>query len=137
MGLKDIGTVKETTVITITDPRDGTAILNADKTPMTVTIYGPYSQTYRSVLRAQQQKRAADMTRAARSTLDPDELEAMSSELTLQCIADWNLTLEGAKKLPFTPENVAMVLTDYPWLRDQINAAMGNVAYFLDSPKTP
>lgn len=132
MSLKSVGTVKDTTTVTLFHPATGAELPNADKTPMTVTIHGPYSARYKAIIREQQQKRMAEMPATGRAPqLTADELEAFSSDLMARCIEDWNVTLEGDEKLPFTPENVDIVLRDFPWVRDQLSAAMGNIAGFL------
>jgi hypothetical protein len=136
MSLRDVGTVKDTTTITLYHPATGKDLLNADGTPMTVTLHGPYSERYKSVLREQQQRRMTDMTRGSRNTtLDADEIEAMSRELILRCVETWSLTLEGDEKLAFSRETVDSVFVEFPWARDQVNAAMGNVADFLEPQK--
>jgi hypothetical protein len=137
MSLRDVGTVKDTTTITLYHPATGKDLLNADKTPMTVVIHGPYSERYKSVLRDQQQRRMTDISRNSRGavTMDPEELDAMTRELTARCIEDWSITLEGDEKLPFSRDAVDAVFSEFPWVRDQITAAMGNVADFLDTPK--
>jgi hypothetical protein len=138
MSLRDVGTVKDTTTLTLYHPATGKDLLNADGTAMTVTLHGPYSDRYKSVLREQQQRRMTDMTRAARgTTLDAEELEAMTRELIVRCIEDWNVTLEGDEKLPFSPETAEGVFAEFPWARDQVSAAMGNVADFLAPQKAP
>ena len=138
MSLRDVGSVKDTTTITLYHPATGKDLLNADKSPMTVTIHGPYSERYKSVLREQQQRRMTDMTRAgARANLTPEEVEALSQELMHRCIEDWSITLEGDEKLPFSPEAVEPVMTEFPWVKDQISAAMGNVADFLEPSRQP
>ncbi len=136
MSLRDVGTVKDTTTITLYHPATGKDLLNADGTPMTITLHGPYSERYKSVLREQQQRRMTDMTRGSRNTtLDADELETMSRELIIRCVEDWSLTLEGDEKLAFSRETVESVFVEFPWARDQVNAAMGNVADFLEPQK--
>lgn len=81
MALRDIGTVKDTTVVTITDPRSGKPLKNADGSDMTVTLHGPYSARYKRVMRDQQQARAESMGRGAlRATLTADEVEEMQTE---------------------------------------------------------
>ena len=138
MSLRDVGTVKDTTTITLFHPATGADLLNADKTPMTVTLHGPYSERYKSVLREQQQKRVMDTPRSGNgrpAAMTTDEIEAASNELLMRCIEDWAITLEGDEKLPFTPENAEPVLKEFPWLRDQLNIAMGNVAGFLEPSK--
>jgi len=136
MSLRDVGKVKDTTVVTIYHPATGKPLLNADKTEMTVTLHGPYSTLYKTVLREQQQKRMSDAPRAARMTLDADEIESMSNDLLLRCVEAWNITLEGDKKLPdYTRDAGAKIFAEFPWLRDQLQTAMGNVADFLEQPK--
>jgi len=137
MSLRDVGTVKDTTTITLFHPATGKDLLNADGTPMTVTVHGPYSERYKAVLRDQQQRRMTDMTRAAaRTNMTPEEIDAFAQELMTRCIEDWALTLEGDDKLPFSAEAATTVLAEFPWLRDQINAAIGDVAGFLEPSKT-
>jgi molecular chaperone DnaK (HSP70) len=136
MSLRDVGTVKDTTTITLYHPATGKDLLNADKTPMTITLHGPYSERYKSVLRDQQQRRMTDMTRAAaRTSMTPEEVEALSQELLIRCIEDWSITLEGDEKLAFSVDAVESVMAEFPWLKDQVNAAMGNVADFLEPSK--
>jgi hypothetical protein len=136
MSLRDVGTVKDTTTITLFHPATGKDLLNADGTPMTVTVHGPYSERYKTVLRDQQQRRMTDMTRAAaRTNMTPEEIDAFAQELMTRCIEDWSLTLEGDDKLPFSAEAATTVLAEFPWLRDQINAAIGDVAGFLEPSK--
>lgn len=136
MSLRDVGKVKDTTTVTIYHPATSKPLLNADKTAMTVVLHGPYSARYKGVLREQQQRRLADSPRAGRMTLDADEIESMSSDLLLQCIESWDITLEGDKKLPAYTQDAGMkILAEFPWLRDQLQAAMGNVADFLEPPK--
>ena len=138
MSLRDVGTVKTTTTITLYHPATGKDLLNADGSPMTVTIHGPYSERYKSVLREQQQRRMTDMTRAgARANMTSEEVEALSQELMYRCIEDWSITLEGDEKLPFSPETVEPVMAEFPWVKDQISAVMGNVADFLEPSRQP
>lgn len=136
MSLRDVGAVKDTTSVTLYHPATGKPLLNADKSPMTVLVHGPYSKRYKAVLREQQQARVNDMARGTRrATLDSDEIDAMSNELLVRCVESWDVTLEGDKKLPFSQEAVQSVFAEFPWLRDQLQAVMGNAADFLEPPK--
>lgn len=135
MSLRDVGTVKDTTTITLYHPATRKPLLNADSTPMTITVHGPYSERYKNVIREQQQRRMNDMTRGDGGNMTPEEVEALSNDLLLRCVEDWHLTLEGDTTLPYTPDAVEGVMTEFPWLRDQVNTAMGNVAGFLEPSK--
>lgn len=138
MSLRAVGSVKETTTLTLYHPATNEDLLNADKSPMTVTVHGPYSSRYKKALRAQQQDRmTTGRGRAKSATLSPEELEAFSEALLIECIEDWQITLEGTKKLAFTPESAAEVFKEFPWVREQISAAMGDVGDFLEPSKAP
>jgi hypothetical protein len=137
MSLREIGTVKDTTVITLRhpDPRKPNPI-NADGTPMTVTIHGPYSVRYKAALRERQQAWLADSDRSTGGfTLTPDEVESSTRSMLIACIEDWSLTLEGEKKLPFSPEAAEQVFAEFPWVYEQVAAAAGSVSNFLDVPE--
>jgi hypothetical protein len=138
MSLRDVGTVKETTTVTLYHPATGKDLLNADDTPMTVTVHGPYSRLYKSVMREQQQRRMTDVPRggARGAIITSEDVEAYSHELLVRCIESWQITLEGDEKLAFSRDAVESVLADFPWVRDQLAAAMGNVADFLDGSST-
>jgi hypothetical protein len=137
MSLREVGSVKDTTTITLYHPATGKDLANADGTPMTITLHGPYSTRYKTIMREQQQRRLTDAPRGARApTMDADEIETMSRELVVRCVETWSLTLEGDKKLAFSPDAVNEVFTEFPWVRDQVNAAIGNVADFL-APQKP
>lgn len=135
MSLREVGTVKETTIVTLYHPATRKPLLNADQSPMTVTIHGPYSERYKTVLREQQQRRMADMAQGDVLNMTPEEVEEFAQELLLRCVEAWDLTLEGDEKLPFSADAVASVMSEFPWVRDQVNIAMGNVAGFLEPSK--
>jgi hypothetical protein len=137
MSLREIGTVKDTTVITLRHPDSRKPNpINADGTPMTITVHGPYSARYKAALRARQQAWMADADRATGGlTLTPDEVEASTKMMLIACIEDWSITIEGDAKLPFSPEAAEQVFAEFPWVYDQVSAAAGSVSNFLDAPK--
>lgn len=135
MGLRDIGAVKDTTTATLLDPRDGTPLLHADATPMTITLYGPYSAVYKRAMREQQQRRVEEAAGAPVAPLSQEELETYMQELTRRCVAGWDITLEGEERLPFSPDAIEGVFAEFAWLYDQCTAVLGRTADFFDSPK--
>lgn len=137
MSLRNVGAVKDTTTVTLYHPATNEDLLNADKSPMTVTVHGPYSNRYKKALRDQQHSRmtAIGRGRAKSATLSPEELDAFSEALLIECIEDWKITLEGDKTLPFSAETAAEVFKEFPWVREQISAAMGDVGDFLEPSK--
>lgn len=138
MGLNAVGTVKDTTEVLLYHPRTGSEIPGPQGKPLSVTIHGPYSAKYKSFMRKQQQARLQNVTRQNRNALNitAEELEAGAMDLIIACIESWNMSFEGDKVLALTEENIREVFKQHPWVRDQIDAAMGNAADFLEPPTT-
>lgn len=134
MGLKNVGTVKDTTDIELTHPATGETLLNDDGSTMTVTVHGPYSATYRKVNHDQQNKRLMKAQRTGgKVNLTAEELEASGLELLVKCTADWKITLEDGKGIePFSHDAAREVYKEYPWLREQIDAVFGDTRAFLE-----
>lgn len=133
MGLKDIGTVKDTTDITLYHPATSEPLLNADGSEMTVTIHGPYSKRYKEIEREQQNRRFARAQRSGRGmNIKAEQLEAENFDLLVKCIETWNISL-GKEPEAFSVETAREVLTEYPWVREQVQAGLGDQAAFLET----
>jgi hypothetical protein len=134
MGLKNVGTVKDTTDIELVHPATGEALLNDDGSTMTITVHGPYSETYRKVNHDQQNKRLMKAQRTGgKVNLTAEEIEASSLELLVKCTVDWKITLEDGKGLePFDQDAARQVYKEYPWLREQVDAVFGDTRAFLE-----
>lgn len=132
MGLNAIGVVKDTTDVELVHPKTGETLTNDDGTAMVITVHGPYSKHYKSVTHSQQNKRLMKAQRmGGKMTLTSEELEASSLDLLVKCTADWKITLDkGLEK--FSEEKVREVYSDYPWVRDQIEAVFGDTRAFLE-----
>jgi hypothetical protein len=132
MGLNSIGAVKDTTDVELVHPKTGEVLTNDDGSPMVITVHGPYSKNYKSVIHAQQNKRLMKAQRmGGKMTLTAEELEASAMDLLVKCTADWKITLDkGLEK--FSEEKVRQVYTDMPWVRDQVEAVFGDTRAFLD-----
>lgn len=133
MGLNDIGKVKETTDVEIVHPATGEVLTNdEDGSPMTITVHGPYSSTYKAINHAQQNKRLAKAQRmGGKMNLTAEELEANSMDLLVKCTVGWNITLDK-KKEKFSQDAARKVYTELPWIREQVDAAFGDTRSFLE-----
>lgn len=131
MGLNDIGKVKETTDVELVHPVTGEALLNADGSPMTITVHGPYSKRYKQISHAQQNKRLMKAQRTGgKLNLTAEEIEASALDLLVKCVEGWNITLDEEPEA-FSPEKARDVFTDLPWVREQVDAAFGDTRAFL------
>jgi len=131
-GLLSIGKTKDTTDVVLYHPQTGDALLNADGTQMTITIYGPYSDRYKKVTHEQQNRRLIKAQRSGgRMNLTAEEIEAGALEVLVECTEAWNLTLTD-KLEKFDKAKVREVYTTIPWVKDQVDAAFGDTRAFLD-----
>lgn len=136
MSLRSVGKTKATTTITVCDPetREPLKTIGGEDN-MTVTIHGPYSDHYKRVLRDQQKARATEMGSSATASLSAAEIDAFSRNLLIECIESWTVTLEGDEIVPLEREAIEAVFAEFPWLRDDIDVALGTRGNFIERPK--
>jgi hypothetical protein len=131
MGLNDIGKVKETTDVELLHPATGEVLLNDDGTPMTITVHGPYSSTYKATSHAQQNKRLMKAQRTGgKLNLSAEEIEASSLDLLVKCTEGWSLTLDKEPE-EFSQDKARQVYLEHPWVREQVDAVFGDTRAFL------
>lgn len=133
MDLKNIGTTKETTSVTLYHPVTSEALLNDDNTEMTITVHGPYSKKYKALSNSQGNRRLQKAQRTGgKMNLTVEEIEASSMELLVKCVSSWNVTLDGEQ--PDCKEaKVREVFESMPWLKEQVDAAVGDAQAFLET----
>lgn len=118
-------------------------------TPLGVRIFvaGVDSETYRSQIRRQQNRRMEQARRSrGQLSISAEELETDALDLLVACTKGWEADIEehGERKtvpfipmsdglLPFSPENVRKVYASpgFAWLREQVDAEMGDRGNFL------
>lgn len=136
MSLRSVGKIKDVTTITVCDPITRKPLKTVGGAEdMTVTLHGPFSDRYKAVMREQQQRRATDPGAGASPTLTRDEIDEYYRELLFKCIDCWTVTLEGDVIVPLDREAVDAVFVEFPWLRDDIDMALGSRGNFLERPK--
>ena len=63
--------------------------------------------------------------------LTAEEIEASALDLLVKCVDGWNITLSG--EMPDCKESkVREVFEELPWVREQVDAALGDAQAFLD-----
>ncbi len=96
---------------------------------VTITVVGTYSTTYR---KAQSQNR--DKFLKQRGKIDSDMIEKQSVETTARCIKTWKGFTSGGQDFPYTKENAVLLLTNAPWIREQVEEAMNDHSVFFPKP---
>lgn len=131
MDLMNIGKIKETTDVTLYNPINSEILLNGDGSEMTITVHGPYSKKYKAIAHAQQNRRLQKAQRTGgKLNLSAEEIEAAALELLIKCVDGWSITL-GGEQPDCTEGKVREVFTELPWVREQVDAALGDAQAFL------
>lgn len=131
MDLMNIGKTKETTDVTLYNPVNSEVLTNEDGSEMTITVHGPYSKKYKSIAHAQQNRRLQKAQRTGgKLNLSAEEIEASALDLLIKCVDGWNITL-GGEKPDCTEAKVREVFEALPWVREQVDAALGDAQAFL------
>lgn len=132
MDIANIGTAADTAVVSLYDPRNGQTLRNDDGSDMTITVYGAESPAHKAVVREQQDRRMARMSKTGKAVITAAEIETNALEVVVRSVKDWNITL-GGEKPKATREAVEKVLTSYSWIRAQVEEGIFNSANFFQS----
>ena len=132
MDLMNIGTTKETTDVVLYNPVNSEILLNDDNSEMTITVHGPYSSKYKAISHNQQNRRLMKAQRTGgKLNLTAEEIESSALDLLVKCVDGWNITL-GGETPDCTEAKVREVFEALPWVREQVDAALGDAQAFLD-----
>jgi hypothetical protein len=94
-------------------------LLNPDRTPMTVTLLGRTSDTFRTVLRSIQERRSEILNR--REAISQDHMYKEDTDTLLACTVAWTIQkFQGKQPFPLNRTNALMIWTDphLLWLRE-------------------
>ncbi len=131
MDISSIGKTKDTSDVTIYNPITQETLVNDNGTDMTITIYGPNSSQYKAVNHAQQNRRLQKAQRTnGKMNLTAQEIESAAMDLLVKVTDSWNITVN--KECPDCVEaKVKDIYTEFPWIRDQVDAALNDAQAFL------
>lgn len=60
-----------------------------------------------------------------------EELEDDSLTLLVSCTTGWRNIVVDGKEVPYSDEEVGKLYKKYPWVRDQVNEAIGDLELFM------
>jgi hypothetical protein len=102
-----------------------------DETDVVFMIVGTLSKRYK---KAQTRNRAQWGRKAAGG----DELDQQAREATAACVVSWNgIVDQDGAAVPCTPDNVAQLLDEMPWVREQLDGEIRDHAAFFTKRSTP
>jgi hypothetical protein len=97
---------------------------------ITVKVAGPDSDRQRKARNAINNERIR-MSRNKRLTVS--ELEADALKITAASIISWDGVIENGSAVVLNNENANAILTKYPFIREQLDSAVGDRAGFIRS----
>ena len=107
-----------------------------------ITVLGHDSEEYTKLQGRQNKRRTARMFNAGRfkpGAISDEEIKQDTIELLAACTKAWRDEGEklsaaikvGGAEMECTHENVVQVYTAYPWIKEQVDAAVGDRANFI------
>lgn len=104
-----------------------------ERTPMGayITVLGKDGTVFRRLERTQTNRRLTEAARTRDLALKAEEIEADRLDLLVACTKGWEGILKNGEPIPFSPENVRKLYTDYPWVSEQVERAMGDRSLFI------
>jgi hypothetical protein len=107
---------------------------------VTINILGKDSDEFLKVSRAQSKKRMAKMTKGGgfRNVQIPiEEVERDGLELLAACTKSWSGVIENGKVIECNKDNAIDLYERYPWVKEQVDTAMGDRANFIKGLSKP
>jgi len=100
---------------------------------ITIKVLGKDSDEFQKVSRAQSKKRMAKMTKGGfrNVSLSPEEIEQDGLDLLAACTKSWSGVVVDGKTLECNKENAIALYERFPWIKEQIDVAMGDRANFI------
>jgi fumarylacetoacetate (FAA) hydrolase family protein len=101
-------------------------------TGVVLTLAGRDSAEVKAVLASITARHIAAQRKGVKAAKQED-IEADAIRLLAAAVLGWEGLTENGEPLPCTPENVTTLLTDYAWVRRQVDEAIGNDALFFSA----
>ena len=100
---------------------------------ITISVLGKDSDAFQKISRAQNKKRLAKMQKGGfRTTAAPlEEIESDGIDLLASCTTGWAGINVNGKEIEFSKDNALMIYEGYPWIREQVDTAIGDRANFI------
>lgn len=125
MDLKSLKTTDEIT-IPICDPGTDEPLKTETGESITITAKGIDSKLFRTTA-----FRLAESSGANRKKLSASKVDQNAISLLVAVTTGWSNIVHDGQHLEFNEENVRMIYTEYNWLRQQVDEAIGDRSNFF------
>lgn len=123
-------------VMTVRHPISDAVLEGTDGQPITITLAGSDSERFRKVQRASANRRLKTQS-SRRGQITSEEIEADALETLAACTIAWHGLVVDGEALECNAVNARKAYKRLPWLREQVDAFVGDRANFLKaSPST-
>jgi hypothetical protein len=115
---------------------DGQPLLDRDGKEVQITLLGPDSAKYRALTRENVRKRLERRAQGAvpLTVEEVDEVENDSIEILAVCTASWSgVNTPQGEPIDCTVDNARKLYLNYPVIREQVDAFIGNRANFIQA----
>jgi hypothetical protein len=119
MDLKDLVPTSDLVEVKLAHPSTGEPLFNDDETRMSITVYAPFSKTYKSIMFDKTKSRIKDRL----EDFDMVELEELSIDVLSETTKEWNITF-GGEKPEVSVQKAKELYTDAFWIKSQIEEAI-------------
>lgn len=99
-----------------------------------ITVLGKDSDEFVKLSRAQQKKRMAKLSKGGfrvTATIPVEEIEQDNIALLATCTKNWTGIVIKGKAVECNLDNALMIYDKYPWIREQVDTAIGDRANFI------
>lgn len=102
---------------------------------ITIKVLGKDSDEFRKISQAQSKKRMAKISKAGfrNSNVPLEEIERDGLELMAACTKAWTGVVIDGKALECNAVNAIELYERFPWIREQVDLAIGDRANFIPS----
>jgi hypothetical protein len=105
--------------------------INGKPLKTVIFLLGRDSDKFKAIQAAQSQARLKKAQRSGgRSGLDPADMERDGIELLAACTLGWDDLVLNGRVVPFSVENAEAVYAAHPWIKEQVDVAIGDRAVF-------
>lgn len=99
-----------------------------------IRVLGKDSDEFQKVSRAQSKKRMAKISKGGfrnQSSIPVEEIEQDGIELLAACTRGWSGVVIEGKEIPYNQPAAVDLYTRFPWIREQVDTAIGDRANFI------
>lgn len=107
-----------------------------DKLGVFITVVGKDSDIFREFQRKTFNRYMRDEALAKKKGKDvkirsAEDLEDDSLDLLVACTLGWRNMVDAGQEVSFSPDEARRIYKKYPWIRDQVNEAVGDLELFM------